>query len=125
MKTSKKYAKYYNTDQFWKKVEVNASKLGKKVLLEVLSLYYMLISEKTPMKIRVIIMAALGYFILPTDMVSDFIPVLGFSDDIAFLSYAFTKAQKYLTPDTKKKASDLLGKWFPENEPEALNLEMS
>ncbi|MBN2616254.1 MAG: DUF1232 domain-containing protein [Bacteroidales bacterium] len=124
MRASKKYLKYYHPEQLWKKVETNASQLGKKVLLEVLSLYYMLISEKTPLKIRVTIMAALGYFILPTDVVSDFIPVLGFSDDIAFLSYAFTKAQKYLTPETKTKASELLGKWFPDHEPEALNLEL-
>jgi uncharacterized membrane protein YkvA (DUF1232 family) len=55
-------------------------------------------------------------------MISDFIPVLGFTDDLAFLSYAFTKAQKYLTPDVKKKASALLEKWFPEQSTEAQNL---
>ncbi|MBN2638088.1 MAG: DUF1232 domain-containing protein [Bacteroidales bacterium] len=120
--SSKKYSKHYNPDRFWKKIEKTASKLGKQVLYEILSLYFLLTSGKTPLKIRITIMTALGYFILPTDMISDFIPFLGFSDDIAFLSYAFTNAQKYLTPDIKEKASGLLRKWFPENTAEALNL---
>lgn len=119
---SKKYIKHYSPVKFWKKLEKSASKLGKKVLLEILTLFYLLASGKTPLKIRIAIMTALGYFILPTDMVSDFIPFLGFSDDIAFLSYTFTKAQKYLTPEIKNKATKKLQKWFPENISETIIL---
>lgn len=116
------YTQYYEPDKLWKKIEKSAAKIGKQALFQILSLYYLLTSGETPLRVRATIAAALGYFILPTDMVSDFIPVLGFTDDLAFLSYAYTKAQKYLTPDVKKKASALLEKWFPEQSTEAQNL---
>ncbi len=51
-----------------------------------------------------VFIGALGYFILPTDLIGDFIPVMGFTDDIALLSYAMTKAVTYINPELKEKA---------------------
>lgn len=41
--------------------------------------------ENTPGKHKMIIIGALGYFILPVDLIPDFIPVAGFTDDAAAL----------------------------------------
>jgi len=51
----------------------------------------------------------LGYFILPADLLADIIPVLGFTDDIAFLSFAVSTVSSYLTPEIKEKAMIALG----------------
>lgn len=39
----------------------------------------------TPVWVKGVCIAALGYLILPTDVITDFIPVLGYSDDITML----------------------------------------
>jgi uncharacterized membrane protein YkvA (DUF1232 family) len=48
--------------------------------------------------------ASLGYFILPTDLINDFLPVLGFSDDVAFLAYTVTVVNDYITDEIREKA---------------------
>ncbi len=98
------YSQHYDEQRFLQKLKSTAAKLGKEVVLRILILYYLLTSGKVPLKTRFLIVAALGYFVLPTDMVADFIPVLGFSDDIAFLTYAFNQASKYADESIKEKA---------------------
>jgi len=42
----------------------------------------------TPLWVKGLCLAALGYLIVPTDLVADFVPVLGHGDDLAVLSAA-------------------------------------
>jgi uncharacterized membrane protein YkvA (DUF1232 family) len=44
----------------------------------------------TPVWVKGVCIAALGYLILPTDAVADFIPVLGHGDDLAMLTAALS-----------------------------------
>ncbi len=114
--TSKKYIKdyekYYDEEKFLNKLKSLAVKLGEEVVIRILMLYYLLVSGRVPVKIRLLIVAALGYFVLPTDLVSDFIPALGFTDDIAFLTYVFNQASRYADESIKKKAGQKLKSWL-------------
>jgi uncharacterized membrane protein YkvA (DUF1232 family) len=105
------YEKYYDEEKLLSKLKTMVFKLGEEVVLRILMLYYLLGSGKVPLKIRVLIVAALGYFVLPADLISDFIPALGFSDDIAFLTYAFNQASHYADEAIKKKAEQKLKSW--------------
>jgi len=107
------YQKNYNSAKLIDKLKRNAARLGSGVVIQILTLSYLVAGNQAPLKIRLLVMAALGYFILPTDLISDFIPALGFTDDLAFLTYAFTQATKYITPEIKQKAQMKLHKWFP------------
>jgi uncharacterized membrane protein YkvA (DUF1232 family) len=100
----KKYLKYYNENAFRKKLLKLSGKLSSQLLTYLLVLYDLLKDKKIPTKTRLIFIAALGYFILPTDLVADFLPVLGFTDDLAFLTYAVTTASAYITPEVIEKA---------------------
>lgn len=42
----------------------------------------------TPIWVKGLCVAALGYLIVPTDVVADFVPVLGHGDDLAVLTAA-------------------------------------
>jgi uncharacterized membrane protein YkvA (DUF1232 family) len=53
-------------------------------------IYALMRSPATPVWVKGVCIAALGYLILPTDAVSDFIPVLGHGDDLAMLTAALT-----------------------------------
>ncbi|HYD88362.1 MAG TPA: DUF1232 domain-containing protein [Vitreimonas sp.] len=50
----------------------------------------------TPMWIKGLCIAVLGYLILPTDAVADFVPVLGHGDDLAALTAALTTIATHL-----------------------------
>lgn len=79
------YEKQYSEEKFWSKVTSVAKKAGVKVIYMALLLYYALDSTSLSVKDRALIIGALGYFILPLDLVSDLMPAIGFLDDAAIL----------------------------------------
>ena len=83
--TAPQYNRHYDEDSFWKKLKHLASNVGSKVLYPALQLYYLLQAKDVPVKAKTLIVGALGYLILPVDMVPDFIPALGFTDDLSAL----------------------------------------
>lgn len=86
----KEYEKQYSEEKFWSKVTTVAKKAGIKVIYMALLLFYALDSTSLSVKDRALIIGALGYFILPLDIVSDLMPAIGFLDDAAIL-LAITK----------------------------------
>ena len=114
--TSKDLLKYecnYSEQAFWDKLKKIASKAGAKVVYYALVLFYTLVDPKTPVKYKAIIAGALGYFILPFDLLPDFLPFAGLADDwaalIAAVSYVFTS----ITQENKDKAREKLHSLFP------------
>lgn len=97
--TTKGYKKYYNESSFWAKVK----KLGGKALKPALTLYYVMKSPQTPALTKATILGALGYLILPTDIIPDFIPIAGYSDDIAALWAVVKQCNKHITPQIKEQ----------------------
>ena len=98
------FVKYFNESDFLKKLARFSGKLGKGVLYYLLLLFYMLSDKNIPKRKRIIIVAALGYFILPTDFIADFIPVFGFTDDISFLIFAVSSVNDHITEELSEKA---------------------
>lgn len=104
--TAPQYERHYNEDGFWKKVKHVAAQVGAKVLYPALQLYYLLQSEEVPVKAKTFIIGALGYLILPADLVPDFIPALGFTDDLTALMLALRTVNKHLTPEINRLAKE-------------------
>ena len=86
---------------------------GAKIIYAVLLLYYVLRSEAVSLSDKSKIYGALGYFILPTDMVVDFIPMVGYTDDMAALVWALHAIKKNLTPEIKAQARTKLAELMP------------
>lgn len=99
------YGKYYEEKKLWKTLSKVAKNLGSKLLIPVLQLYYMLESSDMSLKNKAYIIGALGYFILPVDIIPDFIyPVLGFTDDLAVMTIVIRLVEDHLTSEVKEKA---------------------
>jgi uncharacterized membrane protein YkvA (DUF1232 family) len=107
-----KFRKFFTESDFWEKIQKVARKAGIKISYAALLLYYVLRSPATPSSDRMKIIGALGYFILPVDLIPDYLPVLGFSDDLAALTWALYSVAKNITPEVKVQAQEQLGKWF-------------
>ena len=106
------YRGNYSESGFWAKVKKVAKKAGVKVIYVALILYYELADPNVSPKEKAIIIGALGYFILPIDLIPDAIPVLGFSDDLAALMAAYSYVKVHLTPEVKLQARNKFCEWF-------------
>jgi len=110
------YEKYYEEHNFLTKLKKIIFKLSEEVVIHTLMLWFLLLSGKVPIKTRLLIVAALGYLVMPADLVSDFIPALGFTDDVAFLTYTFNQTTRYMDKSIRKKAVEKLQKWMSPGE---------
>ena len=111
-KDIQKYEKHYDDNAFWEKLQKFARKAGIKVTYAALLLFYVLKSPTASGKDRAKIIGALGYFILPIDLIPDFIPVAGYTDDLAALVWGVYCVIKSITPDVKAQAAAKLHEWF-------------
>ena len=75
---------------------------------DALALYYCARDPMTETRVKLIILAALGYFVLPTDIVPDILPVLGYTDDAAVIAAAVAAVRGSITDLHRKKAKDQL-----------------
>jgi len=107
-----KYRKYFSDDQFWGKLKKLARKAGVKIVYAALQLYYVLRNPATPRADRTKIIGALGYLILPADLIPDFLPAVGYTDDLAALMWALYSVARNVTPEVKIMARQKLGEWF-------------
>jgi len=97
--------------RFWDKARTT---LGKVPFSEdALAAYYCAIDPATPRHVRIILIGALAYFIMPIDKIPDFIPGLGFADDAAVLAAAIKSILPYIHEDHFQKARDFLNKNKP------------
>ncbi|PZO01903.1 MAG: DUF1232 domain-containing protein [Hyphomicrobiales bacterium] len=58
----------------------------------------------TPRRVRLTLLAALGYFVLPIDAIPDLMPFLGFTDDAAVLAAALAAVAGSITAEHREKA---------------------
>lgn len=106
------YKQHYSESGLMSKLTNMALKAGSKVVWNVLLLYYVLKSPGVSARDRTIIISALGYFILPLDLLPDVIPVVGFSDDLAALAFAIKAVYDNITPAVRAQAEAKMRQWF-------------
>ena len=87
---------------FWPKVARVAGKIP--FAEDLLAAYYCAFDRQTPMQVRVILLGALAYFVLPIDGVPDILPILGFTDDAAVLATAMKVVIDAIRPEHREAA---------------------
>ena len=73
------------------------------------SAYYCAIDAETPMKAKLVLFAALGYFVLPVDAIPDLVTGLGFTDDATVLATALGVVGAHIREPHRIAARRLLG----------------
>lgn len=102
----------YSDDDFWKKLKKYAKKAGRELALLGLELWYVIKDPETPPWAKTAAMGALVYFVCPFDVIPDFIPVIGLTDDYGVMAYAYLKLASLITPVIKEAATKRLDEWF-------------
>lgn len=75
---------------------------------DVVAAYFCALDKKTPNHVRGVLLAALAYFILPIDLIPDFIAGIGFGDDLAVITTALSTLQNHITDGQRAAAKQAL-----------------
>lgn len=91
---------------FWRTARLAARHVP--FMEEVVAGYFCALDRQTPARVRGTLLAALAYFVLPFDVIPDFIFGLGFTDDIAVLTAALTAIRSHIRPAHRLAARQAL-----------------
>ncbi|MBR1516739.1 MAG: DUF1232 domain-containing protein [Bacteroidales bacterium] len=131
VKNAQRFEKEYSEDRFWDKIKRHASKAGAEVVYIALLLYYAMVSGDSSLsnkgrivgtvarlfgsktiRNKSVIIGALGYLILPVDVVPDLLPFLGYSDDLMALILAYKAISDSIDDAVRSKAQSKVRELF-------------
>ena len=92
----------YVRERFWTKLRRFIGKIP--FSEDLVASYYCAIDRGTPMRVRAVLFAAIAYFILPDDLVPDFIPGIGYLDDATVIGTAVAMVGKHITERHRARA---------------------
>lgn len=114
-KAIKESRQYFSENKFVEKMVHYAKAIGVKIAYYSLLLFYAFKSPETPKSAKLTIAGALGYLIFPLDLIPDFIPLVGFTDDSAVILYAVYRIIRHIDGPVKQQAHEKMKKLFGEN----------
>ncbi len=114
-KSKGKWATLYTPEALTDKIVHNAKKVGCTSVYYALLLFYSMQSDRLSMVDKALVIAALGYFIAPLDLIPDLAP-FGFLDDSSVLFYALDKMGQAIDSETEDIAKERLKTWFRDSE---------
>ena len=77
---------------------------------DLVAAWYCAFDPDTPAYVRAVLFGALAYFVLPTDMVPDFLAGLGFTDDASVLAAAIAAVGRHMAPRHRAEARKALAR---------------
>ncbi|MEQ9639231.1 MAG: YkvA family protein [Alphaproteobacteria bacterium] len=75
---------------------------------DLLAAYYCATDRQTPTYVKAVLMGAVAYFVVPTDMIPDFVAGLGFTDDAGVLLTAIRAVGGEIKPTHRAQAEETL-----------------
>lgn len=87
---------------FWIKLRRNLGRLP--FLEEAVSAYYCAFDPRTPRPVKAMLLAALAYFVVPSDMIPDFVAGLGFTDDATVLFATLRMVSSHINAQHRAQA---------------------
>jgi len=93
---------------FWAKIRATAGRIP--FVDKAVAAYYAALDLATPAHVKAVLLAALAYFVLPVDLVPDFIIALGYTDDATVLAAALRMLSPHITDVHRARAREALDK---------------
>lgn len=100
---------------FWRKCRRVAARLP--FAEDLIAAYYCAFDRGTPLHVKAALIGTLAYFILPADLVPDFLPALGYADDAASLAATLRLVAAHIMPAHRTAAAEALERLAANDEP--------
>jgi uncharacterized membrane protein YkvA (DUF1232 family) len=94
--------------KFWRKLLREAASIP--FLEDVLTAHYCAFDRQTPVYVKAVLIGAIAYFILPNDLIPDYIPVIGYTDDAAVIAAAIKIVSSHIKPEHREAARHTLAR---------------
>lgn len=91
---------------FWAKLRRVGSRIP--FAEDLVAAYYCTLDPATPNRVKLILLGAIAYFVLPFDGIADILPLLGFADDAAVIAAAIAQVAGSITETHREKARQVL-----------------
>ena len=91
---------------FWPKIRRAAAHVP--FAADALAVWYCARDDDTPSTAKGMMLAGLAYFVLPTDALPDFLPMLGYTDDAAVFAALLSVVGRNLKPRHRQAARDAI-----------------
>jgi uncharacterized membrane protein YkvA (DUF1232 family) len=75
---------------------------------DVLAAFYCATDPATERRVKITLIGAIAYFVMPFDVIPDFLPIIGFSDDAALLAAAIASVAGAIKPEHRARAKEKL-----------------
>ncbi|WP_374575084.1 YkvA family protein [Phenylobacterium sp.] len=98
---------------FWPKIRKTAARIP--FAADALSVWYCARDPATPTTAKGLMLAALAYFVLPTDAIPDVLTFVGFTDDAAVFAAMLALVGKHVKPRHKEAAQEMLARLAEED----------
>jgi len=91
---------------FWAKLK----RVGRHIPFaeDLLAAYYCTLDPATPTRVKLILLGAIAYFVMPMDAIPDILPLIGFADDAAVLAAAIAQVAASITDAHREQAKATL-----------------
>lgn len=102
-----------NFSELLVQIKMYAKKAGRFATKPLLELYFVLRDDATPVSDKALIVAALAYVFVPTDLIPfRKFGLLGWLDESISITYAYNKVKKRITPQIEFEVERILDGWF-------------
>ena len=71
---------------------------------DALAAYFCAIDPQTDRRVKLTLAGALAYFVMPIDLIPDFLPLVGFTDDAAVIAAALAAVSRSIRPEHREQA---------------------
>lgn len=90
----------------WKKFKKSSANLGKSSVYESIILYYIMRKKGLPTKAKFIILAALSYYVLTIDFITDIAAIIGIGllDDVLAIAVAHKYVMRHADAEIREKS---------------------
>jgi uncharacterized membrane protein YkvA (DUF1232 family) len=88
--------------RFWAKVKRVAQRIP--FAEDLLAAYFCTLDPATPNRVRLVLLGAIAYFVVPIDVLPDLLPLVGFADDAALLMAAIAQVAGSINDSHREQA---------------------
>jgi uncharacterized membrane protein YkvA (DUF1232 family) len=94
--------------KFWRKVKREFASVP--FLEDALTAHYCAFDRHTPVHVKAVLVGAIVYFVVPDDIVPDYLPIIGYADDAAVLGMAIKLMSSHIKPEHREAARRMVAR---------------